>query len=121
MSGAFLMKRWTITVRWASGTETSSDSTAATRGKALADAWRSDAFSGSTFGEFMKFARCRRTIDPQQWGDQITVEGKPAFYLGRNSQYVRIAYPDSDVALNAHPLDVSPESYRPECYRSAVS
>lgn len=32
-----------------------------TRGKAMADAWRCDAFGHLTFGEFLKRARCVRT------------------------------------------------------------
>jgi len=117
----FLLKRWTVSVRWASGATTESTITASTRGKALADAWRCDAFSGSTFGEFLRFASCRRSKDePSWWGEPITVLGKPAFYLGHDGQYVHFAYPDGDHVLYAHPLDVLPMHRRPEAYRRAA-
>ena len=115
-----LLKNWTVSVLWASGATTSAEMVAVSRGKALADAWRSDAFNGSTFGEFLKFARCRRAPDPSWWGKPITVEGKPAFYLGHNRQYVSIAYPGGTFALNAHPYDVLPLECRPEGYRDRL-
>lgn len=55
MSERFVLKRYEITVgHWGKNIYL-----AKTRGKALADAWRSDAFNGYTFGEFLKMARCR--------------------------------------------------------------
>ena len=90
---------------------------AKTRGKALADAWRSDAFDGYSFGEFLKVARCRLT-EYQPPATPITVLGKPAFYLDHNQQYVQFVYPDGEFVLNAHPYDVLPEQYRPRAYRS---
>lgn len=116
-----LLKNWTVSVLWSSGTTTSGDIVDASRGKALAAAWRSDAFNGSTFGEFLKFARCRRAADPAWWGKPITVEGKPAFYLGHNRQYVQIGYPGDAFALNAHPYDVLPLECRPEGYRDRLN
>lgn len=93
---------------------------ATTRGKALADAWRCDAFSGSTFGEFLKHSRCR--LDTwQPTPDEITVSGKRALGLGHNGQYVQFVYPGKDVVLNAHPLDVLPEHFRPRAYRDAAA
>ncbi len=92
---------------------------ATTRGKALADAWRSDLFEGLTFGEFLKIARARLSkYQPEP--DAITVMGKAALGLGHNSQYVQFVYPGTDVVLNAHPLDVLPESYRPRAYRGVA-
>lgn len=114
---AFLLKRWTVTVRWANGASTSSEVVAPTRGKALADTWRSDIFNGVSFGEFLGFTRCRRAADPHWWGAPITVLGKPAFYLGHDRQYVHFAWPGGQFALRAHPYDVQPIERRPEAYR----
>lgn len=117
MSGPdFILRRYLVEVgRWGSA-----PILAASRGKALADAWRSDAFEGYTFGEFLKMARCR--LDPHQpVPTEITVSGERALGLGHNGQYVRFVYPGKEVVLNSHPLDVLPESYRPAAYRSAAS
>lgn len=114
----FLLKRWEVTVgRYGTGTYL-----APTRGAAMADAWRSDAFSGYTFGEFLKIARCRRDrYTPARWGGPITVLGKPAYFVGENGQYVIFAYPGGKFTLHAHPYDVEPESYRPRAYRTAAA
>lgn len=109
---AFKLRRYEVSVgRWGTGIYL-----ATTRGRALADAWRSDAFNGYTFGEFLKIARCRLT-DHQIEPKPITVSGKPAFYVDHNDQYVQFAYPDGEFVLNAHPLDVLPESFRPKAYQ----
>lgn len=114
--GDFILRRYEVTVgHWGSGIYL-----AATRGKALADAWRSDAFEGYTFGEFLKMARCRLT-DYQPVPDEITVLGKRALGLGHNGQYVQFVWPGKEVVLNSHPLDVLPESARPKAYRSAAA
>jgi hypothetical protein len=89
---------------------------ATSRGKALADAWRSDIFEGWPFGEFLKIARCRLSRY-QPVPDQITVLGKPALGLGSDGQYVQFVYPGQAVVLNAHPLDVLPATCRPRAYR----
>jgi hypothetical protein len=115
------LKNWTVTVRWASGATASANVVATTRGKALADTWRSDVFSSTTFGEFLRFASCHRARDPEWWGAPITVEGKPAGYLGHNSQYVSVWIPGRDFALNAHPYDVLPLERRPIGYRDRVA
>lgn len=121
MSADFLLRRWEVSVRWASGAVSSEIIVAPTRGKAMADAWRCDAFDGSTFGEFLKFARCRRDrYTPPRYGDPLTVLGKPAFFIESNQQYVRFAYAGGDTVFNAHPYDVEPEHYRPAAYRSAT-
>ena len=110
----FIAKRWMVTVPGYG----SAPYTAMTRGRAFANAWRSDVFEGVSFAEFLKVARCRRDpITPPRWGDQITVNGKPAFFLGNNCQYVQLVYPGRDVVLNAHPYDVLPVEYRPDNYR----
>lgn len=108
------LKQWTVHVAgYGYGTYT-----AKSRGAALADAWRSDAFCDYTFGRFLKIARAYRESEPKWWGAEITVEGKPAFYLGHNRAYVNFVYPDGKFQLCAHPYDVLPEIYRPECYRT---
>ena len=108
----FILRRYEVTVNgWGSEIYL-----AQTRGKAMADAWRSDAFWGYTFGEFLKMARCRLTAY-QPAPDEITVLGKRALGLGHNGQYVQFVYPGKDVVLNAHPLDVLPASYRPRAYQ----
>ncbi len=110
----FVLRRYEITVTgWGSGIYL-----AKTRGKAMADAWRSDAFLGYTFAEFLRMARCRLTAY-QPVPDEITVSGKRALGLGHNGQYVQFVYPEKDVVLNAHPLDVLPDIYRPRAYREA--
>lgn len=113
LADGFILRRYIVTVgHWGEGAYL-----AASRGKAMADAWRCDAFEGYTFGEFLKMARCR--LDSwQPTPTEITVEGRPALGLGHNGQYVQFVYPGKDVVLNAHPLDVLPESYRPRAYRS---
>lgn len=109
----FILRRYEVTVgHWGSDIFL-----ATTRGKALADAWRSDAFEGYTFGEFLKMARCSLT-DFQPVPDEITVSGKPAHGLGHNGQYVQFVWPGGTFVLNSHPLDVLPESYRPRAYRA---
>lgn len=87
--------------------------------KALAAAWRCDAFSDTTFGEFLKFTRVRLDrIQPR--ATEISVSGKRALGLGHNGQYVQFVWPGKDVVLNAHPLDVLPERARPLSYRSVA-
>lgn len=113
MSGEFLLKRWDVTVpRFGTGVQV-----AATRGKALAAAWRSDVFCDVTFGEFIRHARARRAPEPPRFGDRIQVMGRDAYFLGENGQYVQFCYPDETEHFVSHPLDVTPESYRPRAYR----
>ena len=110
----FILRRYLVTVRgWGEGVYL-----AKSRGRALADAWRSDAFAHYSFGQFLRLARCR--IDRfQPEPSEITVLGKRALGLGHNGQYVQFVWPGKDVVLNSHPLDVLPESARPRCYRTA--
>lgn len=89
---------------------------ATTRGKALSETWRCDAFSHYSFGEFLKIAGCR--LDHHQpKPDRITVSGEKAFGLGHDGQYVHFVRPGGEFVLYSHPLDVLPESYRPLCYQ----
>jgi hypothetical protein len=110
----FVLRRYVVSVEgWGESTVL-----AASRGKAMADSWRSDAFEGYSFGAFLKIARCR--LDWwQPKPKEITVLGKRALYLGHNRQYVQFVYPGAEVVLNAHPYDVLPEDFRPAGYRTA--
>lgn len=89
---------------------------ATSRGKALADTWRSDAFGHLSFGEFLKFARCR--LDWYQPKPTcISVGGELVWGLGHNGQYVEFVRPNGEFVLHSHPLDVLPISYRPRAYQ----
>jgi len=112
-----ILKRWRVDVRWSSGATSSGLAVAATRGGALADAWRCDAFNGSTFKEFLGFARAYREREPDWWGAPITVLGEPAHFLGHDNQYVQFCRPGGKAVLNAHPYDVLPIERRPASYR----
>ena len=91
---------------------------ATSRGAALADAWRSAAFDNVSFGNFLKIARCWKVAPSSRFGAEITVEGRPAYFIDNNRAYVRIAYPGAGHILSAHPYDVLPEEYRPDTYRA---
>lgn len=110
------MKRYRVSVS-GYGSETYD---AASRGKALAQAYRTDAFGGWTFKKFLTQARVSQAAALADYGREITVSGKPAFYLNRNSQYIRFVFPGSDVVLNSHPLDVEPDELRPPAYRTTA-
>lgn len=119
MSKDFILRRFEVSVIGFSE-PMRSIKLAATRGKALADAWRHDIFEDYTFGEFLKIARCR--LDRYQpVPDEITVLGRRALGLGHNGQYVQFVYPGQEVVLNAHPLDVLPERARPRAYRGRAA
>lgn len=88
---------------------------AASRGKAMAKAFGDLAAlrHGVTFKDFLKIARCRSQAPTNdRFGEALIVCGRPAFYVSHNSQYIQIVRPDSDVILNAHPLDVEPPEAR---------
>ena len=89
---------------------------ATTRGKALSQTWQSDPFSHLTFSQFLKIAKCRLAVK-QPEPEPILVSGELVWGLGHNGQYVKLVRPNDDRVLNSHPLDVEPESYRPERYR----
>lgn len=112
MSADLILRRWEASVDGYG----QSVELATSRGKALSAVWRCDIFNGYTFGEFLKRARCRLSTHQLQ-PVSITVLGKPAFYLGHNNQYVQFCYPRGEFVLNAHPLDVEPQQYRPCSYR----
>lgn len=109
------LKRWDVRVDGFSSVVT-----AETRGKALADTWGCDAFGHLTFGEFLKRATCRRAPDPEWWGKPCTVNGKPAWYLGQDGQYVHICMHDRRHVSYAHPSEVLPQHFRPKRYRTDI-
>lgn len=114
MSGGFLIKRFVVSV----GEYGSATYEAATRGKALAMAWRSALFEGWTFKDFLRKTHAWRAHDlPERFGDPITVDGRPAFFIEMNRQYVRFVRPYETNVFNAHPYDVEPVEYRPDTYR----
>jgi hypothetical protein len=114
----FRMKRWSVTVQgYGEGSYV-----AASRGKAIAQAWRCDAFGHLTFGQFLKIARCVSDPHiPEHFGAPITIEGKPAFFIDRNRAYVHFAYAQEERVLCAHPYDVLPIEFRPEAYRNRIA
>lgn len=93
----------------------------ASRGKALSKAWNSYCgYRAVSFKDFMRIARCwRETPLDSQFGQPITVGGKPAFFVTSNNQYVQFARPGATEYFNAHPYDVEPEHVRPWTYRSS--
>jgi len=89
------------------------------RGKALAEAWRCDVFQHLPFKDFLKISGCRRSDDvPDGFGDPITADGKPAFFIEQNRAYVRAVLLGQTVIGNWHPSEIEPESYRPSAYRT---
>jgi hypothetical protein len=80
------------------------------RGKAFAAAYR--AFCSysdvATFKEFLKIARVRKSDrqPPKRFGDEISVMGLRAFYVGRSGQYIEFVKPNDDYTLLSHPSDV---------------
>jgi hypothetical protein len=88
---------------------------AASRGRALADAW--NAYNGAQdplpFGRFMAMARVAVGEPEEGFGEPITVGGRRAFYVGRNRQYVQFALPGARTFSNSHPLDVLAASGEP--------
>lgn len=85
---------------------------ARSRGKALAEAWRCDAFSHLPFGEFLKRSRAYGAVGNDRFGEPITVAGLPAYLVSWDRQYIQFVRPGSDVVLNSHPLDVEPPEAR---------
>lgn len=93
---------------------------ARSRGRALADAWQSSLVCNNwSFGEFLKQSNAYSGVGHPQYGEPITVCGKPAFIVSANKQYIRFVRPGSDVVMSTHPLDVEPpEARRMTPYRA---
>lgn len=87
---------------------------AATRGKALAEAWRdSQICCERSFKDFLKVARVRLSDHAPRFGELIEVAGLPAFYVGERGQYVRFVRPGQTVTHLAHPADVTAQKEAP--------
>ncbi|WP_269581889.1 hypothetical protein [Roseibium sp. Sym1] len=84
---------------------------AASRGKAIASAWRdyTHAYDVS-FKEFLKRASARRAQEPEDFGKPIIVCGQPGYLVTgvypNPSGYVRFARDDEDYTHFSHPADV---------------
>jgi hypothetical protein len=81
---------------------------AASRGKALAEAWRdfSNLRDNATFKDFLRIAKVWRSGAAPRFGEPITVGGRPAFYVGERGQYIRFARPGETATFLSHPADV---------------
>lgn len=95
---------------------------AASPGQARAMCWRdyTDGY-GCSFRDFLEISTIKRVVptDPL-FGTPITVEGKPAFYLGQNNAYITFTYPDCKKRLHSHPNDVEGVEH-PQYPREAVA
>lgn len=104
--------------------------TAPSRGKALASAWRSDAFSGISFRDFLKIASAKNREAPleddgygyvrrhygvnPQIGQRVrcfrglTTCGRPGtvLYPGKCTAHVRVLFDGWDHPSNVHPTDL---------------
>ena len=109
------LKQWNVIVRGHSQVVT-----ARSRGKALADAWQCDAFGDMSFRDFLRIASARRAMEPDWWGQPCTVNGRPAFYLGQDGQYVHLCLADRAHVSYAHPSEVLPQHFRPRRYRTDI-
>ena len=83
------------------------------RGRALRRSWESyqSHIAEISFGEFLRIANAIIYYH-DRFGELITVCGAPAYLTSWNTQYIQFVRPNSDVVLNAHPLDVDPPSAR---------
>jgi hypothetical protein len=90
------------------------------RGKALRDAWHGYcSYRPVSFKDFLRIARSwGEKPQDEDFGAPLTVDGRQAFYVSRNTQYVQVAWPDSDGYSNAHPLEIEPQRFRPPAYRT---
>jgi hypothetical protein len=107
-TGGLIVKPWRVSVS-GYGEHTYF---AASRGKALAQAWRSGAFMNWSFKDFLQRARAVREEPMGRFGEYIEVGGKPAYLVSYDRQYIQFVRPDSDVILNSHPYDVEPPEAR---------
>lgn len=118
MAGEFVLKVYRLSVDGHGEWPYYARSRASAIGKAYHD-WRSLRDEGD-FKTFLRIVRCRTdgATFPSRFGDPITVNGRPAFFVENNRQYVRLVWPGGDHVSNAHPLEVKPIEYRPDTYRS---
>ncbi|MFZ3482160.1 hypothetical protein [Sphingomonas sp. 3-13AW] len=88
---------------------------AASRGKALSAAWDSynSARDPISFGEFMKMAKVARGSASADFGREIRVAGRRAFYVSWDTHYIQFALPKATSYSNTHPLDATTISGEP--------
>jgi len=84
----------------------------ASRGKALSQAFHSDAFCNWSYKDFLRRSNARLAEAGDRFGEEIIVCGKPAYLVSYNRQYIQFARPGSDTVLSSHPLDVFPPEAR---------
>lgn len=89
-----------------------------TPGSAMSKAWYdySVAFDVN-FKDFLKIARIHRVKPPEDFGAEITINGKKAFYVSQDGQYVHFTRPGDSRVLLSHPNDVEPKRFRPIAYQ----
>lgn len=97
------VKPWTVEIRGRCDRGTFHGTS---RGKVIADAWRSDAFLGTSFKEFLKVVSCRRAEPCERYGERFTIGGRPARYVSHDTQYVQFVWEGGDTVFNTHPLDI---------------
>ncbi len=95
---------------------------ARSRGKALSFCWEAyRSYRDISFKEFLRTARAVKSLPHDRFGEKIRVQGRPAFLVSLNNQYIQFVRPGSDVILNSHPLDVvPPEARRGTSYSSQL-
>lgn len=89
-------------------------------GKAMAQAFDSyrSFCANCTYKDFLRMTRGQRHVGPDRFGEPITINGRPAFFVSSNLQYVQFSWPGGTDFFNSHPYDVEPEHYRPSTYRT---
>ncbi len=101
---AFLLKRYEVAVDGFPPYPYDAHSAGAAR----VQSWHSyRSYRDVSFKEFMKISIVRRGVEPEGYGRPITVSGRPAYFVGRDTQYVRFARPNETRTLISHPLDVA--------------
>lgn len=111
MSGSVIIKPFRVRVE---GYEDCYVHFTRSRMKALADSWRSYCchVRDIRFSQFLKIAHAWAEDPGERFGEVMTVCGPPGFYVSHNSQYIQFVRADSEIVLNAHPLEVEPPEAR---------
>jgi hypothetical protein len=103
------IRPWSVTVR---GYSDFGVYFAASRGKAIASAWRCDAFDNVSFGDFLGMVTCRQAEPTDRFGERFTIGGRPTRYVSHNRQYVQFTWEAEETVLNTHPLDIDQPEVR---------
>jgi hypothetical protein len=108
VSDGLIVRQWRVTVNgYGSGLYV-----AKSRGMALSQAFLCDAFCQMKFKDFLRIANATGEQPDERFGEQITVGGRPAFWVGCNRQYMQFVRSGSDVVMHSHPYDVEPPEAR---------